>query len=103
MNADTSQPVDRNRQKLEESGGMCCEIPAPPDTWSMRQQRKQSAMAVGVASGFAGFLIGGPVAGIVTGFAGAVITKKKMKKREQKAIRKYQADLSELLSPPFQD
>ena len=72
--------------------GVSGEMPPPPDTWSMKQQRKQSTVAMGVAGGLTGLLVGGPIVGFVTGFAGAVITKKKMKKREKKALEKYQTD-----------
>jgi len=73
-------------------------IPFPPDTTSMKEYRKQSTVAVGVASGLTGLLIGGPIVGVVAGFTGAVVTKKALKKREKKAMKKYQQELSETLS-----
>lgn len=92
---------ERRSEGTSSSCGIANEIPPPPDTWTMKQLRKQSTWAMGVATGVTGLLVGGPVLGVFAGFAGAVITKKKMKKRERKAIEKYQMDLAELLSPTF--
>jgi hypothetical protein len=77
---------------------MGCSIPYPPDTASMKQTRKTSTFAVGVATGVTGLLVGGPVVGIV---AGAVVTKRVLKNKEQKALAKYQEELAEALPSMF--
>lgn len=76
-------------------------IPPPPDTMAMKQTRKQSTFAIGVVSGVTGLLLGGPIVGAIAGFATAAVTKRTMKKREKKALSKYQQELAETLSPTF--
>ena len=76
-------------------------IPPPPDTQAMKQTRKQSTLVIGVASAVTGLLLGGPIVGVVAGFTTAAVTKRTMKKREKKALLKYQKELAETLSPTF--
>jgi len=74
-------------------------IPPPPDTAAMKQSRKESTLAIGIATGITGFFLGGPIVGAVAGFTTAAVIKRSMKKREKNALNKYQKELAEMLSP----
>ncbi|CAB9522979.1 expressed unknown protein [Seminavis robusta] len=102
----TSMMISKQQEHYWEGTSACGAIingiPPPPDTLSMKEERKQTVVVVGIFSGVAGLLLVGPVVGVVAGFTCAVVAKKKWKKKEKKALAKYQKELAEMLCPPMQ-
>merc|ERR1712176_1464798 len=57
----------------------------------MKRKRKKKATISGVAGGFVGFILLGPIGGVITGVATAVVVKKKLKRKDEKKLRNLNA------------
>jgi hypothetical protein len=63
----------------------------PPEVQAMKERRKVSTVAAGVAGGFVGLLVLGPIGAVVGGTTAAVATKQVGKRLEKRTLKKVEA------------
>lgn len=77
--------------------------PDSPDTLSdsaYEKQRERRAVVAGIAGGFAGLVLLGPVSGVAAGVAGALLSKRMNQKREiTPETARNETELASLISP----
>jgi hypothetical protein len=65
----------------------------PPEVQAMKERRKVSTIAAGVAGGFVGLLVLGPIGAVVGGTTAAVATKQVGKRLEKRKLKKVDAEM----------
>jgi hypothetical protein len=71
-------------------------IPAipKPDLSAMKKKRKRRTVAWGIVGGVAGLVVLGPLGAVAGGLMGALLTKARCKRREQRVMQCYQQKLT---------
>lgn len=63
----------------------------PPEVQAMKERRKVGTIAAGVAGGFLGLIVLGPIGAVVGGTTAAVATKQVGKRMEKRKLKKVNA------------
>eukprot|EP00542_Grammatophora_oceanica_P022093 CAMPEP_0194036110 /NCGR_PEP_ID=MMETSP0009_2-20130614/8492_1 /TAXON_ID=210454 /ORGANISM="Grammatophora oceanica, Strain CCMP 410" /LENGTH=147 /DNA_ID=CAMNT_0038677725 /DNA_START=128 /DNA_END=571 /DNA_ORIENTATION=- len=71
-------------------------LPGGPDRKKMKRQRKRRAAAGAVSGAIFGGIIGGPIGAVAFAAAGGAATRQICKRREKKAVEKYDASMFSL-------